>query len=102
MKPHEIAACVHKMFTEHPEKFRQGGLFVDGGYCVLGAATLCVEQDFDDDMRKDLPISVETFWEYGIRVTGRDPVVVNDQEGLSSVLSYLQAVIKYGVEHETN
>ena len=101
MKPHEIAACVHKMFTEHPENFCQGEFFMDGGCCTLGAATLCVNPDVDIENFVDgMLVEVDDFI-YGFRcATGRDVVSVNDIDGLPAILKGLEKMIEKGLENE--
>ena len=103
MKPHEIAACVKKMFTEHPEKFRQGEYFIDGGFCTLGAAILCVNPDVDtfnfDDM---LPSEVADFNIEFCHVNGRFVDVANDIQGLPAIMAGLEKMIEEGLKHEIN
>lgn len=106
MKPHEIAACVKKMFTEHPEKFRQGEYFLDGGYCALGAAILCVDSKFDyyneDSNSVQLAKSVVAFAQQYSAVNGHSVDVVNDRDGLPAILKGLEKMIEKGLENETN
>ena len=103
MKPYEIAACVHKMFTEHPEKFRQGEYFVDDGYCTLGAAILCVNPTFDyynkGSYVNQLPKSVQIFSQQYSEVNGRSVDAVNDYCGLSAVLEGLEKMIEKGLKN---
>lgn len=94
MKPHEIAACVKKMFTEHPEKFRQGAIFLDGGYCALGAAILCVNPKFES---VQLPTSVIAFSQQFAAVNACSVDTVNDRDGLSAVLKGLEKMIEKGL-----
>jgi len=104
MKPHEIAACVKKMFTEHPEKFRQGEYFSEGGYCALGAAMLCVNPEMDaEDFTGDVPLPVGQFATSFHEVNeGRWLFRVNDEEGLPAILAGLEKMIEKGLADETH
>lgn len=104
MKPHEIAACVKKLFTEHPEKFRQGEYFIDGGFCTLGAAMLCVDPDLDIFNCGEYPLNgeVDGFNSVFFSVMGVYVDFVNDREGLPAILAGLEKVIEEGLKHETD
>lgn len=103
MKPHEIAACVHKMFTEHPENFRQNVFFEDGGFCVLGAATLCVDPDVDKDKLEadDLPTQVGLFSAHFRVICGHNIAYVNDSLGLSAIMEGLEKMIEKGLADDS-
>lgn len=104
MKPHEIAACVKKVFTEHPEKFRQGSYFIDGGFCALGAAILCVDPDVDIFHVEEYPLNheVSSFKSAFYFVVGDRVDSVNDRQGLLAIMAGLEKVIEEGLKHEIN
>ena len=103
MKPHEIAACVKKMFIEHPEKFRQGDYFEEGGYCALGAAMLCVNPEMDTEgCIERLPIEVLRFLDSFNTVNKKRLFIVNDEEGLPAILAGLEKMIEKGLADETH
>ena len=104
MKPYEIAACVHKMFTDHPEKFWQGEYFgPDGSFCTLGAAIFCVNPDVDIfDFDDVLPSEIVDFNNDFRCATGRYVDTVNDRDGLLAILKGLEKMIEEGLENEAN
>ena len=111
MKPHEIAACVKKMFTEHPEKFHKHEFFGgDGSCCTLGAAILCVAPDWsqdNDETQEEMGFSrllrpVYDFQNTFKNVVGDHVDLVNDREWLQAILVGLEKVIEDGLKNETH
>jgi len=107
MQPYEIAACVKKMFTEHPEKHRTGWYFKDGGFCVLGAAILCVSPDFNPLVNKVIDGIINPVLKFNIAFQNLTPNMesagyINDNYGLPGIFLVLDRMIEEGLKHEAH